>query len=50
MTQRMPPEVIKPYPKVTHESNEVTIGNKTSPNWNISTNKNLVSQVNIIIN
>ena len=47
---RIPPEVIKPNPKVTDENNEVTIGNETSLNKNITTNKNLVSEVNIIIN
>ena len=47
---RIPPEVVKPTSKATHKSSDVTIGNETSPNKNITTNKNLVSQVNIIHN
>ena len=39
---RRPPEVSK--------SNDVTIGDETSPNKNITRNKNLVSQVNIMHN
>ena len=45
-----PPVVVKPSLKVTRKSNDVTIGNETSPNKNITTNKNLVSQVNIMYN
>ena len=47
---RIPPVVVKPSLKVTRKSNDVTIGNETSPNKNITTNKNLVSQVNIMHN
>ena len=47
---RIPPVVVKPSLKVTRKSNDVTIGNETSPNKNITTNKNLVSQVNIMYN
>ena len=47
---RMPPEVIKPTPKVTHESDEVIIGNETGLNKNITTNKKKVSQMNIMHN
>ena len=47
---RIPPVVVKPTLKVTRKSNEVTIGNETSPNKNLPTNKNLVSQVNIMYN
>ena len=43
---RIPPEV----GLATHKSSDVTIGNETSPNKNITTNKNLVSQVNIMHN
>ena len=43
-------EVIKLSPVVTDESNEETIGHETSLNKNITTNKNFVSEVNIIIN
>ena len=44
---RRPPEVIKPTPKVANKSNNVTTGNKTSPDKNITTNKNLVSQAHV---
>ena len=47
---RIPPEVVKPTSKVTHKSNDVTIGIETSSNRNITTNRNLVSQVNIMHN
>ena len=47
---RRPPEVIKPTPKVANKSNNLTTGNKTSPDTdkNITTNKNLVSQAHVM--
>ena len=50
MLQRINTVVVKPASKVTHKSNDVTIGNEISPDKNITTHKNLVSQVNIMYN
>ena len=47
---RIPPEGIKPTLKITPKSNDVALRNETSPNQNITANKNLVSEVNIMHN
>ena len=45
---RIPVEEVKPILKVTDKNNNMTTGNETTPNKNLTTTKNLVSQVYVM--
>ena len=44
---RISPKGIKPTSKVPNRSTDLTAGNETNPNKNITTNKHPVSQVHV---